>query len=118
MPVNRRPAADAPAPDGCVVAAIPGADWVDAGALAPGVDGEGGVLAVDPAVPEVPVAPAVGSVVAVLRPVMPTALVAVEVLPEFGGTWPPDRLTDVADVLLVMPEDAGVLVTPGVDALI
>jgi hypothetical protein len=66
----------------------------------------------------VPVAPPVGSVVVALLPVMPDGLVAVEVLPVFGGTWPPDRLTDVADVLLVIPGDAGVLVTPGVDALI
>ena len=77
-----------------------------------------GVLAMDPAVPEVPVAPAVGSVVAVSPPVMSDGLVGVEVLPMFGGTWPPDKLTDVADVLLVMPGDAGVLVTPGVDTLI
>ena len=78
-----------------------------------------GVLAVDPVVPEVPVALAVGSVVAVFRPVMSVVgLVGVEVLPVFGGTWPPDKLTEVADVLLVMPGDAGVLVTPGVDTLI
>ena len=77
-----------------------------------------GVLAVDPVVPEVPVALAVGSVVAVFRPVMSDGLVGVEVLPVLGGTWPPDKLTEVADVLLVMPGDAGVLVTPGVDTLI
>jgi hypothetical protein len=45
-------------------------------------------------------------------------LVDVEVLPVFGGTGPPDKLTDVADVLLVIPDDAAVLVLPGVDALI
>jgi hypothetical protein len=163
VPVIRRPAAETPAADGCVVAAIPGADSVDVVAPVPGIDGEEaaeplgggavvatpavrpagapaepaagavepgavlavpvvpvppGVLAVDPAVPEVPVAPAAGSVVAALRPVMPDGLVAVEVLSVFGGTWPPDRLTDVADVLLVIPGDAVGLVTPGVDALI
>ena len=77
-----------------------------------------GVLAVGSVVPEVPVGLAVGSVVAVSPPVMSDGLVGVEVLPVFGGTWPPDKLTDVADVLLVIPGDAGVLVTPGVDTLI
>jgi hypothetical protein len=94
----------------------PGAVAVELGAglVVPAVPVIPGVLAVDPAVPEAPVAPAVGSVVAVL----PDAADAVEVLPVFGGTWPPDRLTDVADVLLVIPGDAVGLVTPGVDALI
>jgi hypothetical protein len=87
-------------------------------AAAPPVPAVPVVSAVDPAVPEVPDAPPVGSVVAVFRPVMPDALVAVEVPPVSGETWPPDKLTDVADVLLVIPDGAGVLVTPGVDVLI
>jgi hypothetical protein len=78
-----------------------------------------GVPVVVPTVAGVPVVLAVVAGMPVVVPAVADVLSAVLVLPVFGGTCPPERLVDVADVLLVIPDEAGVLlVTPGVEALI
>jgi hypothetical protein len=98
--------------------------------VAPGVptvvpDGAGvSVLVVVPEAAGVPVARAVVAGVLVGFAAMPVFVVAAPeladavALPAAGGTGPPERLIDVADVRLVISEAGGLLVTPGAGRLI